>query len=239
VTTVTATGRLPKYEQVAASLTRRIAAMHPHEPIPTERELMRQFGVSRMTVRNALAKLVSRGLIYNVQGSGTYVAPPEVVTKTLRLTSFSEDMAQRGHVPASRVIDRREDSADAATAAALGLAVGAPVLVVERLRLADGVPMALERVTLAPLPEGFGLDANGSLYAQLKGAGILVSRATQTIEAVNLGREEARFLDQAVGAAALRVRRTTYTDRGQAIELAETIYRADRYSFDVVVERAD
>jgi GntR family transcriptional regulator len=236
---VTSAAHLPKYEQVADALTGRIAAMHPHEPIPTERELMRQFGVSRMTVRNALAKLVSRGLVYNVQGSGTYVAPPEMVTKTLRLTSFSEDMVQRGHVPASRVIDRREDSAAAATAAALGLAVGTPVLVVERLRLADDVPMAIERVTLAPLPGGLRLDPSGSLYAQLKSAGVLVSRATQTIDAVNLGRDEARLLDQAVGAAALRVRRTSYTDRSQAVELAETIYRADRYSFDVVVERGD
>uniref|UniRef100_UPI0025E898B9 UTRA domain-containing protein n=1 Tax=Lapillicoccus sp. TaxID=1909287 RepID=UPI0025E898B9 len=81
------------------------------------------------------------------------------------------------------------------------------------------------------------LDPADSLYERLRADGVTITRATQTIDAVNLNAEQARYLDQAVGAAALRVQRVNFTDRGTAFEHAETIYRGDRYSFDIVVRR--
>ncbi|MET7966240.1 GntR family transcriptional regulator [Micromonospora sp. NPDC005305] len=228
----------PKYEIVANSLERRVRAMQPHEGLRTERRLMEEYGVSRVTVRQAIQLLIRKGLVYKVQGSGTYVADPAFVTKSLRLTGFSEDMRQRGMEPASTVLSYGTVPASTETAAALDVAPETPLVSVSRLRLADGMPMAIENVfVLADLIDPDELDASGSLYEQLKLVDINVSRATQTIRAVNLDPYQAKLLDQAVGAAALLVARVTFSDRGQQVEYAETIYRGDRYNFDIVVRR--
>jgi len=229
--------RPTKYEVVAAVLEERVRGMQPQDALATERELLEEFRVSRTTVRQALKVLIDKGLVYNVQGSGTYVTNPAMVSKALRLTGFSEDMRQRGLVPASSILAQGPTAATAELAAKLHVAPGAPMLTIRRLRLADGVPMALESVALvSDLIAADTIDFGKSLYEQLRTEGLQVKRAAQTIEAANLTADEAHLLDQAVGAAALRVRRVTYTDRGQALEYAETIYRGDRYSYDIVVE---
>lgn len=232
--------RTSKYERVAQALEQRIrGSLEPHSALPTERDLMKEFAVSRMTVRQAIQVLIRRGLVYNIQGSGTYVANPEVIAKTLRLTSFSEDMRQRGLTPSSRVLALREIPAAAPVAESLEVDSGTPLTFVQRLRLADEIPMAIESVYLPTTLVDIGdLDASGSLYGQMAERGAGVQRAAQRIDAVNLDVDQARLLEQPVGAAALRVLRTSVTDRGHAVEYAETIYRADRYSFDVVVTRS-
>ena len=229
-----------KYQAVAAILEDEVSGMRPHDVLPTERELMRRFSVSRMTVRNALARLVAKGVVYNVQGSGTYVADPEVVTKTIRLTSFTEDMLQRGLAPESRVLATSRVSASPELARRLQVEPGADLVLVRRLRLANKIPMALEVAHLVATGLDWdAVDLEGSLYEQLGHQGVRIVRAAQTIGAVNLDAEQARHLEQAVGASALRVQRTGVTERGQALEHAETLYRADRYTFDVVVARED
>lgn len=228
----------PKYEWVAEEIAQRASALEPHDNLPSERDLMQQLGVSRMTVRRAIEQLVRRGLVYQVHGSGTFVADPEVVTKTLRLTSFTEDMVQRGLTPSARVLQTARVTAGADVATQLRIAPGTEVLMLSRLRSADGKPMAIEYVHLPALDlEWSEIDPTSSLYDQMQSAGYRVERAAQTIEAVNLDPSQALALEQAVGAAALRVTRVSYTDSGQPVELAQTIYRGDRYHFDVVVSR--
>lgn len=230
--------RPAKYEILAARLEERVRTMNAHDALPTERQLLEEFQVSRATVRQAIQLLIRKGLVYNVQGSGTYVANPAVVSKSLRLTGFSEDMRQRGLEPASVILAQGSAPASAELAAKLHIDPGAPLLMMRRLRLADRVPMALEYIYLVTaLVDPARIDSGQSLYEQLGEQGIHVSRAAQTIESVNLDAEQARQLDQAVGAAALRVRRVSFTDRGVAFEYGETIYRGDRYSFDIVVAR--
>lgn len=230
-------GRPPsKYEALAETLETRVRAMSAHDALPTERELLQEFSVSRTTVRRALQDLLRKGLVYNIQGSGTYVADPSVVAKTLRLTGFSEDMKQRGLVPTSRILQHRTVAAAGAIVAELEVTVGEPLIALSRLRLADNVPMALEDIYLvAARIAPVHLHPNQSLYTQLAAAGIVVDRAAQRISAVNLDAHQARHLDQAVGAAALEVSRVTFTDHGQPFERAVTTYRGDRYSFEVAV----
>ncbi|MBK7722116.1 MAG: GntR family transcriptional regulator [Austwickia sp.] len=241
VTQQSRTRRRRKYEVVESALERRIAGLLPHDTLPPERDLMREFEVSRMTIRQAVSRLVARGLVYNVQGSGTFVSPVEVITKTLTLTGFSEDMRQRGLTPSSRVLAVDHVAASPETAARLGYddpATCPPVVRLRRLRCADGAPMAVETVeVLATVADWSAVDPSGSLYEQLEGQGLQIVRAAQVIAAVNLGVEEAKILDQAVGAAAIRVSRVSYTGRGQAVEVGHTLYRADRYDFDIVVTR--
>jgi len=228
----------PKYLTLAARLEERIAELRTNDALPPERALMQHYDVSRTTVRRTLELLTTRGLVYQVQGSGTYVADPEVVTKTLQLTSFSEDMRRRGLEPASRILSWEQAAADPETARRLSSEPGTPVVAIHRLRLADEVPMALERVhLLAAAMDWSRVDRDRSLYAQMDEQGIRVVRATQSVHAINLDADQARLLDQAVGAAALRVERVACDERGTRLEAAMTVYRGDRYGFDFVVDR--
>lgn len=228
----------PKYLTLAAQLEERIAEKHTDDALPPERALMKHYDVSRDTVRRALELLTARGLVYQVQGSGTYVADPAMVTKNLQLTSFSEDMRRRDLEPASRILSWDEVPADPEIARRLSAEPGTPVVAIHRLRLADAVPMALERNHfLAAAVDWSLVDPDRSLYAQMDEQGVRVVRATQSVHAINLDAAQARLLNQAVGAAALRVQRVACDERGNPIEAAETVYRGDRYGFDFVVDR--
>ncbi|MEV4737682.1 MULTISPECIES: GntR family transcriptional regulator [unclassified Microbacterium] len=230
-----------KYEEVAASIRESIAqSMSPHDALASERELMAIHGVSRMTVRKAIATLVDEGRVYNVHGSGTYVGSADIFSKTPKLTSFTEDMISRGSVPSSRVLELARVDAPDAVAAALGLPAKAATTHIRRLRLADDVPIAIEDVyvPLAVLAiESLNLGA--SLYEQLRGAGHDVYRAEQEIKAITLTEQEGELLEVAPGDAALAVTRVSSSRRGQLVEFARTIYRGDRYTFQLAVTRDD
>lgn len=230
-----------KYEEVAASIRESIAeSMAPHDALASERELMAIHGVSRMTVRKAIATLVEEGRVYNVHGSGTYVGSADIFSKTPKLTSFTEDMISRGAVPSSRVLELARIEAPESIAAALGLAPSEEATHIRRLRLADDVPIAIEDVYVPRLVLDLeSLNLGASLYEQLRLAGHEVFRAEQEIKAITLTAQESRLLEVAKGEAALSVTRVSSSRRGHLIEFARTIYRADRYTFQLAVTRDD
>ncbi|PVE94694.1 MULTISPECIES: GntR family transcriptional regulator [unclassified Microbacterium] len=230
-----------KYEEVAASIRESIAeSMAPHDALASERELMAIHGVSRMTVRKAIATLVEEGRVYNVHGSGTYVGSADIFSKTPKLTSFTEDMISRGAVPSSRVLELARIEAPESIAAALGLAPSEETTHIRRLRLADDVPIAIEDVYVPRLVLDLeSLNLGASLYEQLRLAGHEVFRAEQEIKAITLTAQESRLLEVAKGEAALSVTRVSSSRRGHLIEFARTIYRADRYTFQLAVTRDD
>lgn len=229
-----------KYETVRAQLRDHIvAAMHPHDPLPSERELMARYGVSRMTIREALTRLADEGLVYRKQGAGTFVADPETITKSLSLTSFSEDIRARRMVPGSRLVTAEHIEADAQVAHDLALSPGMPVVHLERVRTADGSPMCLENVWLPADLVGTTLDEGemASLYEHLEAAGAGPERADQAIRATVVNPQEAKLLDVAAHSPALLVTRVTYDGAGRAVERARSVYRADRYDFQLTVTR--
>lgn len=227
-----------KYETVAASLRDLTAGLPPHHAIPSERELQDRFGVSRLTVRHAIAKLVDEGVLYNVHGSGTYVGSNEIFSKAPKLTSFSEDMRSRGYEASSQLLGLTRQRADAEVALALGISEGAECIHIRRLRLADARPLAVEDVHVpGSVLQIEQFSPTGSLYEQLAQGGHEIFRAEQEIKAINLEQEYAALLDVAAGAAALEVSRVSSDRRGRRIEHARTIYRADRYSFQLAVTR--
>jgi len=234
--------KAPKYEELRAALTDDIRGrLRPHEALPSERDLMRRYGVSRMTVREALTRLVDDGLVYRVHGAGTFVADPATISKSLHLTSFSEDIRARGMTPGSRTVSTERVPVPEAVALHLGMTTGQMVVHLQRVRTADEVPMALEHVWL---PTGL-FDAAvdvvalgaGSVYDRLVEVGAGPERAEQSIRAGVLPAREAGLLDVPTGAPALVVSRTTYDLRGRAVERAESSYRADRYDFQLTVHR--
>lgn len=230
-----------KYEEVAASIRESIArSMSPHDALESERELMAIHGVSRMTVRKAIATLVDEGRVYNVHGSGTYVGSADIFSKTPKLTSFTEDMISRGSVPSSRVLELARIEAPENVATALGLAPSTETTHIRRLRLADDVPIAIEDVYIPrSVLEIEALNLGASLYEQLRLAGHDVFRAEQEIKAITLTPQESQLLEVPTGEAALSVTRVSSSRRGQLIEFARTTYRADRYTFQLAVTRDD
>lgn len=222
---------VPKHTQVRAILLDLIAEAAVDDPAPSERELMGRFGVARMTVRRAVDDLVAEGRLYRVQGKGTFVARPKI-EMSLRLSSFTEDMRSRGMQPSSRELDRRVMAAGRTLARELGIEPDHEVVVLERLRLADDIPMAIERchvpAQVAPGLAGSSL-AGRSLYEYFESEhGIVLDAGEQLIEAGAVGPEDARLLDIPTGAAVLLLTRRSLS-RGVPIEYVVSTYRADRY----------
>lgn len=231
---------VPKYRQLQQVLEQMIAMLQPGDPIPPERELEQRFGVSRMTVRQALHQLVLSGHLERMQGRGTFVARPKL-EQVLALTSFSEEMLRRGLRPGGKMLSVRRVAADPLMAECLQLAPGAPLVELRRLRLADDEPMALETVYLSAerFPDLLQADlTDRSLYRWLaERYGVELSHATQTIEATVLASEEARLLNVAPGTPAFRLERRSYDRTGQPIEFVRSLYRGDRYKLHARLER--
>jgi len=225
----------PLYLRLQSAIREAVAAgaLVPGDALPAERELATELGISRVTVRKALAGLVEAGLLTQRRGSGTYVAqPPRKVEQPLsRLTSFTEDMRTRGFVPTVRVLSRAVTPPSPEEAMVLGLKLGDRVSRLSRLRLADGVPMAIEQasVPVAYLPDPDEVDQ--SLYGVLEARGIRPVRAMQRLAACNLAAAEAAVLDVPAGAAALRIERVAYLADGRVVEFTRSFYRGDAYDF--------
>lgn len=206
-----------------------ITGLKPGEAIPSERELVRELGVSRVTVRQAIADLVDAGRLEKAQGRGTYVTGPRIESQ-LHLMSFSREMRARGLEPQTRVVDAGEVAADEDVAQRLRLDEGALVVRVERLRLADGTPMAYE-VGLYPsavFPGLLDLELN-SLYDIFAARyGIAVTTGEQEIRAESADAVHSAALGIARRAPLLVQERVTYAG-ALAIEFATSHYRADRY----------
>ncbi len=197
----------------------------------TEREVSRRFSVSRATANKSLSSLVAEGVLEFRKGVGTFVRGGALDVDLRSLVSFTDRARAAGRVPSTRVLARRvvPRSRVPAEAAALG-----PVVYLERLRLADGAPVILERrwvsATLCPGLER--ADLRGSLYALWTGRyGLRLGGAEQSIRAVSLGPVEARLLGDRPGAAALEVASTGTVEGGRPLWFERTLYRGDAYEF--------
>lgn len=232
--------QLPKHEWLRERLLEDMAGLAPRSLLPAERDLADRYAVSRATVRQALSALEQTGAVYRVQGAGTFVAGPHV-SKSLSMTSFSEDMRMRGLRPSSRVLTADEVPADTATAESLQMPVAAPVVRLVRVRLADGSPMCLETAYLpaARVPGLLGEDLAASLYALLETRyGMRLERADQRLKSVTVTGAEAALLGMSPGAPALRVHRISLDQRDHPVECTTSVYRADRYDIQFTVRRA-
>jgi GntR family transcriptional regulator len=230
-------GPLPRYYRLKELLRQRVRAGEwaPDTPIPSERELCEQYGISRMTARQALTELVNEGVLYRRQGLGTFVGRPRIAQQLLRLTGFTEDMRARDQRPGAAVLSAELCPADARTAEVLRLKPGQAVVRLRRLRSADGEPLAIETSTIA----FFGCErlleedlAANSLYQILETRfRVSLQEAEQEVEAGLAGDEDAALLGVDPGSPVLRIRRLTLDDRKQPVEFATSVYRGDRYTF--------
>jgi GntR family transcriptional regulator len=227
--------RMPLSEAVSVALKREIAAGRFAETdvLPGERELSEMLDVSRTTLRRAIAGLVDEGVLAHRHGAGTFVRrnPPHVEQPLSRLTSFTEDMQLRGLAASSRVIEQGKYLPTPEEAMMLGIGPGESVYRLARLRLADGVPMAIDHATV-PLRFLDGpLAAEESLYAALESSGFRPVRALQRLRAIIIDAAEAALLEVAQGSPALDIQRIAYLADGRCVEFTRSFYRSDTFDF--------
>ena len=209
--------------------------LKPGAPMPSERELCELFGVSRMTVRQAVDTLVVDGVLKRHQGKGTFVASPKVDLQ-LRLTSFTEEMRRRGMIPGAVFLVAATIPASPVVAEALELDDGAPVHHLRRLLTADSTPMAIEEnwIPARLLPRLLDGPLTFSVYGELTRAGLAPEWGEDMIEGRAATAEEAVLLGVPERAPALDITRRTF--HGQlAVDYSHSLYRADRYTLWVPV----
>lgn len=233
---------LPIYVQIVDHIREAIESrtLKPGDALPSERELAQHYGVSRMTVRQALDQLADEGLLERRRGAGTFVAEARKIEHGLELTSFTEDMARRGFTASSQILEFGQVPAPGDIARRLDEAPSFPVWRVRRLRLADGEPMAVEtthlstRLVPALPPEAL----SGSLYQFLQERyGLHPFEAEQSYEASLARAGDADLLGIRVGAPVLFVTRTTMDVRLRPFECVRSVYRADRYRLTIHLTR--
>jgi GntR family transcriptional regulator len=226
---------IPLYFQVSQHIEREIeSGKIPNGTMfVNEIQLAEQIGLSRPTMRRAMQELVDKGLIVRRRGVGTRVVQPKV-RRPLELSSLNEDLAASGQMPSTSVLEFEVVPCENNVADRLGIVAGANVTKVVRLRSAMKNPIA--KMTNY-LPESVGelsqaeLEEFG-LYELMRGRGIQLHSATQTVGARKATAAEARLLGEPRNAALLTMERTTYDDSGAAVEFGAHIYAASRYSFE-------
>ncbi len=227
---------LPHYRQIELALRERVPTLRPGERLPSDADLCREFGVSRMTARNAMQRLADDGLVERIPGRGTFVAVPPAHRFADRLMAFSNEMRRQGRTPGSRLLAREIRPATDAEAGALAIRPGDPVVLVRRLRLADDLPVAVEHAVLvrrtADVVMAADLEA-GSLHEALARAGLQLRRGQATITSEGATIDDARLLGVKEGEPLLVERRVIADVAGRPVEATESRYPGDRYALDV------
>ncbi len=229
---------IPKYFQLVNILRHKIedGEWQPYEAIPSERELEKIYHISRITIREAIAILIRQGYLYREQGKGTFVAPQKLQKPLQKLTSFTEDMINRGMEPGQRILSMECVRPPERIARILELEPDATVQCIVRIRLANNKPIGLQTSYLS-LPEGETitqeeLEESGSLYRILKARfNLSPTEAEETVEATLASAGEAALLETAMGSPLLLTSRTMWAQNRRPIEYVKILYRGDRYRY--------
>ncbi|GAB1576295.1 GntR family transcriptional regulator [Bordetella petrii] len=227
----------PLYSQVEQALAREIAAggRAPGDRLPAEDELAGRFGVSRITIRKAIEGLVARGLLEIRRGKGTYVAEPRIRQELTELSGFVEDMQALGREPSARLVGQQVVAADKVVAGKLGLAAGAQVYRIERVRLADGVPVSFDE-TYLPFEIGrevvqHDLEAEPIFSLLEEKHGVPLVEAEYQLEAAACDGHIAEALAVAPGSPVFLIERTSFSLHGRPVDYERLYYRGDLIRF--------
>ena len=217
---------------VKASLRERLAqgGWQPGARLPSERELVLEFGCARMTVHRALRELEEEGLIERRQGSGSYVAELSPISNLLQVRDIHDEIRERGHAHATRVCSVVRERADPATARAMRLARGAHVFHAQLVHSENGVPIQFEdrHVNPALAPDFLNRDLTRVTPSFVLFEHAPLTEAEQVVEAVLADAVQAVLLEVDVGSALLRVSRRTVS-QGAVASVARLYHPGARY----------
>lgn len=227
--------RLAPYAQVKQYLKQRLATgdWPPGQLMPSEAELVTQFGVSRMTVNRALRELQAEGLVDRVQGVGTFAAALHKVSSTLTLRDLHEEIAERGHRHDAQVVTQEQVAAPEALAAQLGVTPGSPVFHTLIVHRENGVPLQCEDryVNPACAPGYLAQDFSRTTPTHYLFQATALWRAQYAIEAGRATAEEARLLAIAADEPCLIIVRRTFSTEA-AITIARLVHPGSRYGIE-------
>ena len=238
-----ATTRLPLYAQVEDVLVARISsgALPAGAQLPSEEELIREFDVSRTTIRTTIQNLVRQGLVEIRRGRGTFVASPGIVQELTQLTGFVEDMKVLGRTPTARVLSRELVPADPSVAEKLTIPAGTTVVQIRRVRLSDSLPLSFDETYL---PEELGRRVMTADLAKEPIFTLLEERydtplveAEYVLEAATAEPAVATALEIPVGSPIFLIERTSYTSGHRAVDYEKLHYRGDHIRFKTRLTR--
>ncbi len=230
----------PRYYQLMEILRDLCASLEPGQIVPSELELCQMYGVSRTTVRKALDHLRQEGLLYRIQGKGTFVSPPKLRERFVHQTAgIYEDMASRGVALRTQVLEQTIIPASKVVASELQLVAGSPVIKLVRLRFVNDEPL-LVSTTFLPYRSFPGLENedlnNASLYVVLREKyGVRLGRGTRLVEASPCTDEEAGLLGVPAGSPLLVISGTMCDSEGHPIECGYARHRGDRSQVEIEV----
>lgn len=234
----------PLYVQLRERLRAQIldGTLQPLQRLPSEHEMVRQHGVSRITVRQALDDLQSQGLVVKVHGKGSFVAPPRVQQDLAQLRGLAESVAGSGRHVHTRVLQLRSVAADAVTAGLLRLPSSGHVVELATLRYLDRSPLSLNRTLIVPalgerLPR-LDLTQRDLLGIYEQELGVAVGHAELEISATVADRDQARQLKVGLGSPLLCVRRIVYDISDQPLHVETSVLRSDEFSYRLRLQRA-
>jgi GntR family transcriptional regulator len=230
---------VPKYHQLFELIRQKIEAGEwlPYQPIPSERDLVELYNVSRVTVRQALENLAIQGYVFREHGKGTFVSPPKLQQNIQVLNSFSEDMQGRGLAPGQKIIKFELIKPGPKIAERLEIqSENDQVIFIERLRLAGSEVVGLHRCFLN-LPNRLqftqsDLEATGSLYRLLEEKlNVFPLEADEELEATLADSQDAKLLGIPPGSPILSIERTVWSQYRRPFEFVQMIFRGDRYRY--------
>ncbi|GHD63725.1 GntR family transcriptional regulator [Jeongeupia chitinilytica] len=233
----------PLYGRIRDELRTTIhaGAYLPHERLPSESDLMFRYGVSRITVRQALGELEKEGVLFKVPGKGAFVSKPKPFQQLARLQGFAEAMREHGHEISNRLLDIRTLPADATVAERLQLAPGAPVTELRRVRLLNREPVSLDITWVAPhIGERLAREdlASRDVFVILENDyGIALGHADLAIDAQLADPATAKLLALDPGAPLLRIERLTHDRHGHPVDFEYLYCRSDNFQFRLRIAR--
>ncbi len=228
---------VPYYHQLKVILGDQIrqGTLRPDDPLPSEHQLAGAYGVSRATVRKALSELQQEGLIYSLKGKGSFVAKPKLEQSLFRFYALGRDLKSKGLALSSRTVQQAEVDLPDDIRVRLRREAGARGVLVERVRLLDQIPLALELSYVCGEGARSLLEADltaESIYDVVETAtGLSVIKAEEYLEPVVLDSFEAEVLEAKVGQPAFHIERLTYNDEIRPFEWRRSIVRGDRFRF--------
>jgi len=225
------------YNRIVVNLRDQIEAgtLKTHDLIPSERRLSDEHGVSRMTARQAVTVLANEGYVYRRPGRGTFVAESRI---SVRVGGFTDELLRAGRKPGAKLMHTEVAEPTSLIAEALDLGDGERVLVTQRLRFADGQPLAIETSYWPASRCSDLLDHadTGSLWQVVRERyGIIASETDARMEAISLDGESCAELDIPSGAPGFLLTRRTFDEKHRCFEFARDLYRGDRSEFQIKV----
>lgn len=236
----------PLYAQLEDIIREKIHSgeWKPHSAIPSENELTKIYGVSRMTARSVLTTLVKEALLYRIPGKGTFVHEPKITTKSSAHLGLKEQLEKMGYDTSTVVISMNQIQANEKIANKLKLDSNADVHALEILRLIQGVPFSLH-YSYIPVNLCKNIDSNKLVYEQLseileRESGLKPAKIVQTLEFIQTTAEQAKRLNFKTGWFALLLEEIVHAQDGSPFEYSKTYFRSDQikleFEFDYTSE---